>query len=297
MRVVTLALLVAALALPSAAAQLPVQPAACGPIDIPEAPAVPAAVAPGGTAQVTVDVTNGGQVPATVTVTGATTSAGWTIITSPEPATVEPGASGAFTFVVSAAGDAGGDATVSFAASGACETPQGLPCPGNACNAGSANTQVQVPLRPAEGFRLPALGFPIEYLLAAVVLVGLAAAIPFAMRKKRPGLHAECPEPLKMLRAGRGTSFPIEIRNGSKEPTTAHFEVGPVPQGWSAFMPLPEVQLAAREARSLWLMVRSPQEAQVGDTVDIELRLKDARRGGGGAVVRVRAEVQAGAEG
>lgn len=298
MRVVPLVLLVALFAAPLVGAQLPTAPQACGPISIPNAPGVPPEIGPGGQATVIVEVVNDGPIEADVEVTALTSSAGWSVASTPPPAGIAAGATGRFEFVIAAGEGATDDATVSFSASGTCQTA--LPtCPGNTCNAGSDNTAVEIPFAPDEGFQIPGLSdldIRVEYLIAGIVLVGLATAIPFAMRKRKGGIVADCPEPLKMVRAGRGTSFPIEIRNGSKDAATAAFEVGPVPEGWSAFMPLPEVQLASREARSLWLMVRSPATAAIGETVDVELRLRDPKRGTNGTIVRVRAEVQGGAE-
>lgn len=296
MQTASVALLVL-LVLPLAGAQVPPSIVPCGPIAIPAAPAAPAPVTPGAQASIVVDVENNGNVPATITVT-ASADAGWAIVSSPAPTNVPQQGVQSFTVVVEAATDATRAGTITFSASGTCDTPLGTNCPQAACVAASVNTQVVVPLRADEGFRFPGLGsldLDPEYLIAGILLVGIATAIPLAMRKKRGGIVAECPEPLKMVKPGRGTSFPIELRNAAKEPVSAQFEVGPVPEGWSAFMPLPEVQLAAREARSLWLMVRSPQNAAQGDAVDVELRLRDAT-GKDARVVRVRAEVQGTAE-
>ena len=300
MRIAPFVLVLALLAcLSPAQAQIPTS-LACGPITIPADPATPGPIAAGTSVDVVVDVLNEGQLPVMLTVTAEPAQPGWQV-TSPPSARVAEGGTGTFTFTVTAGPSASADTTISFLASGACEGPQGLPCPdANACNAGSDNAQVLVPLQAGGGFTFPdlgGLGASPEYLIAGLVLIGLAVAIPLAMRRKRSGVVADCPEPLKMVRAGRGTSFPIEIRNASKDPATAQFEVGAVPEGWSAFMPLPEVQLASRESRSLWLMVRSPNEAQVGDAVEVELRLRDPKRGTtNGSVVKVRAEVQAAPE-
>ena len=286
------------LALPPAVAQIP--SSVCGPLNIPS-PSAPPAVSNGGEASVDVTVENNGRIDALVTVTASTSTAGWTITASPDPATVTAGQSKVFTFTLTAGSAANLAATVAFAANGACNPPAPLPaCTQSQCTA-NANGQVVVPYKAPSGFQFPDLskiGLNVgpEYIIAAIVLIGLATAIPFAMRRKKTGVVAACPEPLKMVRAGRGTSFPIEIRNGSKDAATAQFEVGPVPEGWSAFMPLPEVQLASREARSLWLMVRSPQGAAVGDAVDVELRLRDPKHAKNGSVVKVRAEVQAGTD-
>jgi hypothetical protein len=291
MRVATAVLLLVLLAVPSAVAQFPQNPV-CGPISVTQ-PAAPSAVRAGERTDIVVPVDNEGSVAATIEVTAQTSARGWTIVSSPAPASVAPGGTGQFTFALTPTADAEGDATVTFSASGACDSPLGAAC-GAACNAGSAVAQATVPLAAPEGFTIPGLenlNIPLEYLIAAILLVALASAIPFLMRRRRGGIVAQCPEPLKMVKPGRGTSFPIELRNAGKEAGVAHFEVGPVPEGWSAFMPLPEVQLAAREARSLWLMVRSPATATNGDAVDVELRLKDPR-GADSGLVKVRAEVQ-----
>lgn len=284
-----LALLLVILLLPTAAAQAPIN--ACGPISIPAPPATPSPVADGGRTDIVVEVANGGQLAATVVVSARTSSAGWSLINEEATAQVPANGRSQFTFTLQANSPTG-DAQVDFAATGTCDAPAAVQCPGGACSAGNANSNVAVPLQPAEGFRLPGLdNIGPEILIAAIILVGLASVVPFALRRKKGGIIADCPEPLKMVKPGRGTSFPIELRNPGKDQVVTRFEVGPVPEGWSAFMPLPEVQLAGREARSFWLMVRSPASAAQGDAVDIELRLKDPR-GSDARVLKVRAEVQ-----
>lgn len=272
---------------PVAMAQIP---SACGPVPL-TAPASPAPVEGGQGASLVVTVANSGSVTATVTVSASTTSSGWTLDETEQTQDVAAGGEGEFTFRLTASPEATGDATVNFASSGSCDPPVG---PG--LQATGSNGSVVVLLAAPEGFRIPgldAIPFPLEYLVGGIVLVGIATAIPFFMRRAPRGVAATCPEPLKMVKPGRGTSFPIELRNHGAEQTTAQFEVGPVPEGWSAFMPLPEVQLAGKESRSLWLMVRSPQGAAVGQAADVELRLRGAQ--GKPALVRVRAEVAASA--
>lgn len=294
MKALLLGLLVL-LAVPLAAGQGPLPTQQCGPLSIPAAPVPPAvAVTNGERTELVVAVHLGGQLPAMVTVTAATTSEGWAIVESPPPAQLQPDQTADFRFRVEAGSGAMGDASISFSASGTCDTPLGASCPGGACVAGSANSQVAVPYQAQPGLRVPGLdglAFPAEYLIAGIVLVGLATAIPFAMRKGRGGIVAECPEPLKLVTPGLGASFPIEVRNHGREAANAHFDIGHVPEGWSAFVPLPEMQLAPRETRSLWLMVRSPTGARAGDAVEVELRLRDAKGDPAGAV-RVRVEVQ-----
>lgn len=293
-----LAVLILALALvPSASAQVPATPAACA-IAM-EAPASPPPVAPGAGATMHVVVANTGNLPARITVSATIgQGGGWTLGEQPAQEDVASGQSRDFVFTLTPGDGAGEQAIVNFAAQADCYAPgPGSSCaPLAQCSAGE-NTSGVVTLATEQGFRIPGLdrvSFPLEWLIAGIGFVAVATAIPFLMKRKKRALVAQCPEPLKMVRAGRGTSFPIELRNPGAAPITAAFEVSPVPEGWSAFMPLPEVQLAAHEARSLWLMVRTPATAQVGETVDVELRL---RTGGAPAgSVRVRAEVQGGPE-
>lgn len=297
MRATPLALLVLLLALPAAAAQLPGQLQPCGPITMVEPTPPSEPIANGEQIEIVASARMGGSLGGTIAVTASTVSPGWAVVAQDEAQNVGAGETVAFRFLVQAGDDAAGDAEVQFAASGTCDSGP-VPCPANACVPAGANAQVLVPYEPRQGLNIPGLenvAFPVEYLIAAVVLVGLATAIPFAMKRRRGGIAADCPEPLKMVKPGLGTSFPIELRNTARDAATIQFEVGPVPEGWSAFMPLPEVQLASHEARSLWLMVRSPPRAPNGESVDVEVRLKDLAGHPAGAV-RVRAEVQGAGE-
>lgn len=280
---------------PLAAAQVPSAPAPCGPLYA-TATSPAAGAAPGQRADVTLSVQNNGTRGVDVTVSINDPPAGWRLDNAEDQTqTIGGQSSGTFTFTAIPSAQATGDYEVSFQVSGACALPApGVPCPPNACTTTAPPVGTRVALSAPSGGGLPglgSLGFPLEYLVAGVVLVGVAATIPFLLRKKGGGFVADCPEPLKMVRPGRGTSFPIEVRNASADPLTAQFEIGPVPEGWTAFMPLPEVQLAGKEARSLWLMVRSPATARQGETADVEVRLRSAARPGLTATLRVRAEV------
>ncbi|HLE96462.1 MAG TPA: hypothetical protein VI997_03755 [Candidatus Thermoplasmatota archaeon] len=105
--------------------------------------------------------------------------------------------------------------------------------------------------------------------LALVILVGAVA-----LKGRREGFGLVCPEPRKSLRPGRGTSFPLEVVNRAGATDTATFEVAEIPEGWTAFTALPEVQLGPREARTLWLMVRAPVGAPAGTKAEVRVRAK-----------------------
>lgn len=295
MRRLPVLVLLLSLGLPLALAQVPGAPPPCGPIAATAmSPMDP--VPPGQSANIILTVQNNGTTGVQAVVTISPATEGWTIQNPEDQTETVPGqASREFTFTVSPTDAARADLSVSFQVSGTCALPApGIPCPPDACTTTAQAPGAYVRLAPRDGGGIPGLqnlDFPLEYLVAGVVLVGVASAIPLLLRKKAPGFAAECPEPLKMVRPGRGTSFPIEVRNASPEPVTAQFDIGPVPEGWTAFMPLPEVQLAGREARSLWLMVRAPATALEGDAADVEVRLRGTGRPEVSSVVRVRAEV------
>lgn len=292
-----LALLVA----PAAVAQLPPapQPQGCGPLAV-EAPVAPSAIEPGATGTITMNVRNSGQSAMLVTIVASTTAAGWSF-PSGEEQTVQlaQGADQDVVFEVLAPENGDGTATVNFASEGACQYPGGQ-CPAlspQLCQAQGAPQTVTVERAEPQGFRIPGLAgidIPLPYLIAGLLLIALAVAVPLLMRnRKPPRATATCPEPMKPVKPGKGASFPIEVTNPSDASRKLHLEVGAVPEGWSAFLPLPEIQLAAKESRSLWLMVRAPPDARPGQSADVEVTATDAGRPERPTIVKVRAEVEA----
>jgi hypothetical protein len=276
----------------------PSAPDLCGPITA--AAVAPAPIAPGEQAEVTVTVTNEGELPASVTVAMLVDTPGWTSVSGDQSATIAKDATSDFRFIVSATEDAAGDARATFTAGGTCEAPGAVLCPEQACTLRDITTSTTIGYRAPEGLDIPFLKdleIQPEILIAALVLIALVTAILILARRAPKALSAECAEPLKLVRPGRGTSFPVSVRNPSQETLVAQLEVGAVPEGWSAFMPLPDIQLAPRESRNLFLMVRAPETASDGDTVDVELAVRNAARPEKVSYVRMRAEVEPGTGG
>lgn len=286
-----------ALVAPLAAAQsLPTTP--CGPLE-PSIVAPAGGVAPGGQGSVTVNVVNKGNnpTPAVIVVSVVAGTDHWSVVGETQKnASVAAGATAKLVFTLAADSSATQKATFNVAVSGTCAPPGNLACPGNACDAPSANTSGVIPLAAAGGVQVPSflkdLNVPIEYIIVGALALAALLALPFLLRARSGGLRAACPEPLKLLRPGRGASFPLELRNTAAGEMTARFELSRVPEGWAAFLPVPDVQLAPKEARSLWLMVRAPPTARTGDKTDIEIRVFDAAQADAeGTKLRVRAEV------
>lgn len=135
-----------------------------------------------------------------------------------------------------------------------------------------------------------------ETLLAAgaLTLVLVGAIVVFAVSRKRgtaPGLRLTCAEADKRIRPGRGVSYPLRVENATDKPDAARLEVVEVPEGWTAFMATQEVQLAPRETRIVWLMVRAPGDGTAHGRVDIAVRAHSQVNARDQPTVRVAAAI------
>lgn len=269
------------LAVPLAGAQAP----ACSTLTLEAVD--PGDVAQGGTMDVVFRVTNTGTQAEVVGFVRAAfaADAGWEV-TPAERTGITLAASGGsadVSFTITAPNERGASEPLNAVAGGTCSaggTP--FPLPG-VLDVEEVTASMPLAVAAPSGFRfdlgalaeVPPLLFVGAF--AGVLIVGGAV---LASRRRGAGFGAKCPEPEKSLRAGRGASFPLEIANRGKERDTARFEVGAVPQGWSAFMALPELLLAAGESRTIWLMVRAPTDAQVGShsVLTVTVRSKEHPR-------------------
>ncbi len=291
--VLMLVALVATLAvMPTAHAQAP-STDTCGPLEL--TIAQPSTATPaGGTGTFTVTVENRGRLTAIVTVVASTDAAGWRI-TSPseQDASIVAAESKAYPFAVSPDEGAAAEASVNFLARAVCDFGP-VPCTTDAppCASRSQPATGVATFAPAEGLRIPgldSLALSPGLILGGGLLFVAVMLIPLLAKKRRGGILATCPEPLKLLKPGHGVNFPIQIANRGKNPLRATFTVEGEPAGWTAFMAMPDIQLAAGEMRSVWLMVRAPQTAALGDVANFTLIVQTATDER--LSVRVRAEV------
>ncbi|MHB8604425.1 MAG: COG1470 family protein [Thermoplasmatota archaeon] len=257
-------------------------------------------VAPGQTVEITESIQNSGNVDAQVSVSIRTTQGIWTADKQTATATVAAGQSASVKVIVTAPGKGGGDGQLGFTATGTCSAggntvPPPVPVQPTT---NTATDTVVLTLAPSAGFDLSQftnLSPLILVAIAATLLIVVGAIL--AMRRGGRGFLVECPEPAKPLKPGRGVSFPIELKNRGNSPDTARFEVGEVPAGWSAFMAVPELQLAAGESRTLYLMVRAPPAAREGAHVVVPILVRSMKHEKNETKVNVRADVRLDGEG
>ncbi len=126
-------------------------------------------------------------------------------------------------------------------------------------------------------------------LLAGVALVGGTAGA-VALRSRRLAVELACHRPLLPVAPGGNVSFPIAVANRRSEPDTVQLRVLDVPDGWRAFVPVPEVELGPREDREIALVVRAPEDAGSGEQVTLTVEAVPVR-GERGHRIAVGAEV------
>ncbi len=115
----------------------------------------------------------------------------------------------------------------------------------------------------------PGLGTAGLVFLGAVAVLTVLGALPWV--QSRRALRVEAKEPLLGVEPGEGVSFPVEVENRGKEPDTVRFDMDGVPDGWSAFIAVPSLDLDAGEHRTLWVLVRSPPDARAGDVATVNV--------------------------
>lgn len=128
------------------------------------------------------------------------------------------------------------------------------------------------------------------YLLAAV-LAALVAVILLSRRRIRHGVTLICPEAEKRVHPGRGTSFPIRIRNEGGERDVVHLRVDPLPPGWESFIPVTDLSLDPGEEQTVWLSVRSPRDAQGGGSAPVRITASSRSAPNEQAILEARAVV------
>lgn len=130
------------------------------------------------------------------------------------------------------------------------------------------------------------LDVPDGYLyLTAAAAAAILVIILLTRRRSAPSISVNCPEPQKQVKAGRGTSFPVRISNDGRDKDVVSLSTSPVPRGWDTFLPLSDVPLEPREEQTVWLSVKSPDNAEPGDQIVVQVTARSANAGEARAVI------------
>lgn len=134
-------------------------------------------------------------------------------------------------------------------------------------------------------------GLPWAWIVFGVIVAGTVVGVPLVYRGRGARIEASVEESEKDVIAGRGTSFPVTLKNLSKDPVPVKLEVAEVQEGWSALTTLPDLEMGPRETRTVYMMVRAPAEAKPGDLCVAKLNVKP--EGGSATTVKTLTRVDA----
>lgn len=132
-------------------------------------------------------------------------------------------------------------------------------------------------------------GLPLAWIVFGVIVAGAVIGVPVVYRSRSTRIAASCEESEKDVIAGRGTSFPITLKNKGSDPVPVKLEVSDVQEGWSALTTLPDLELGSKETRTVYMMVRAPPDAKPGDLCVAKLQVKP--EGGSAQEVKTLARV------
>lgn len=111
-------------------------------------------------------------------------------------------------------------------------------------------------------------------LFAAAILLVTGVVL---VERKRGSLDVSCDNPRQSISPGRGASFPVTLRNEAKTDDRVHLALTELPPGWTAIVPLNEIELRGGERTQMWVTVRAPPDATPDATVGFKLRARSLR--------------------
>lgn len=117
-------------------------------------------------------------------------------------------------------------------------------------------------------------GLPWAWIVFGVIVAGAVVGVPLVYSQRGAKIDASVEEPEKDVVAGRGTSFPVTLKNQGKDPVPVRLEVSEVQEGWSALTTLPDLEMGPKETRTVYMMVRAPPDAKPGDLCVAKLQVK-----------------------
>lgn len=168
-----------------------------------------------------------------------------------------------------------------------CDAPLGAGSVSGTTNGAQSHSFTHAPMEGAEEDALP---WP--WIVFGVIVAGAVVGVPVAYQRRGARIDATVEDSEKDVIAGRGTSFPVTLKNKSNDPVPVKLEVVDVQEGWSALTTLPDLELAGKETRTVYMMVRAPPEAKPGDLCVAKLAVKP--EGGPSTTVKTLTRVDEG---
>lgn len=134
---------------------------------------------------------------------------------------------------------------------------------------------------------------PAGTLAATGLLVAAAVGtVGYLGYRRRHRIRVTSSDPEQTTHPGEGSNFPILLENRSGEAITVALEAERVPEGWVAFLPLPNVELEPGETRELWLTIKPPADASLGSETEILVRARTKDHQADVVEVRLKATVE-----
>lgn len=101
-----------------------------------------------------------------------------------------------------------------------------------------------------------------------VVLLGLVAAVVLALSilasNRRVAVRLSSPEAEQPVAAGGRAAFPLRVHNITRQADTVFLRAHPLPEGWAAYLPTPQVDLEPGQQEEVSVVVIAPKEAGEG---------------------------------
>lgn len=123
----------------------------------------------------------------------------------------------------------------------------------------------------------------------ALLLLGVV----LARGRRRPGgrVPLTCEAPNQPVVPGRSASFALRLANESRDAETVQLAITGVPRGWTATLPMDELELGPEESTQLWLTLGAPSTARAGDRASVEIAATPAGQPERRARLRLEADV------
>ncbi len=136
---------------------------------------------------------------------------------------------------------------------------------------------------------------PWVWIVFGAIVAGAVVGVPIVHRSRGSRINATCDESEREVQPGRGTSYPIRIENEGSNAVAIDLDVTDVQEGWSALTTLPSLELGPDESRTVYMMVRAPEEAKSGDLCVAKLGVTP--EGGGMEEIKTLTRVDEDADG